>query len=302
MRTRATLIAMALAGAGALPLAQAFEPGHERICTPSADGQTFECRDKAGGQPEASPVKPAAAVAAPVRAAESVPPAAAPAASKLPNYLMQNPSATEPVHVVEAPAEVAPAASVIETAATDDPARAVAPAQASPAAAAPIHPVASVPAPDIEAAASAKTPAPAVAPEPAAQASPAIPATIALDAPAPAPAEPRLASPASAPATSRDVADAGAFRALPGSHYTLVLASVRDPAALDELIQAFAAQPGQLYLLKLGMPDGDWYSLCWSDFANLDAARAARASLPAEAPIRSGWPRRIDLLQKEIAR
>ncbi|MFZ1724592.1 MAG: hypothetical protein WAT76_13315, partial [Dokdonella sp.] len=140
MRTRATLIAMALAGAGALPLAQAFEPGHERICTPSADGQTFECRDKAGGQPEASPVKPAAVVAAPVRAAESVPPAAAPAASKLPNYLMQNPSATEPVHVVEAPAEVAPAASVIETAATDDPARAVAPAQASPAAAAPIHP------------------------------------------------------------------------------------------------------------------------------------------------------------------
>ena len=95
---------------------------------------------------------------------------------------------------------------------------------------------------------------------------------------------------------------ASAFRALPGSHYTLVLASVRDPAALDELIQAFAAQPGQLYLLKLGMPDGDWYSLCWSDFADLDAARAARAGLPVDAAITSGWPRRIGLLQNELAR
>jgi septal ring-binding cell division protein DamX len=48
------------------------------------------------------------------------------------------------------------------------------------------------------------------------------------------------------------------------------------------------------------MPDGRWYSLCWSDFENLDAARAARASLPADAPVASGWPRRISLLQSEI--
>ncbi len=95
---------------------------------------------------------------------------------------------------------------------------------------------------------------------------------------------------------------ASAFLTLPASHYTLVMASERDPTALDDLIRAFDTQPGQLYLLKLGMPDGDWYSLCWSEFTDLDLARAARASLPADAPIRSGWPRRIGLLQKELAR
>ena len=297
---RTSLIAVALAAA--LPLAQAFEPGHERICTPSADRQTFECRDKASGQPEASPVKPAAAVAAPVRAAESVPPAAAPEVSKLPNYLMQNPSAAEPARVAEVAAEVTPPSSALETATVDEHARSLAPAHVPPAATAPIKPVASVPAADIEAAASAQASTPAAAPEPAARASAATPATLAQDAHAPPPAAPRLASAASAPAANRDVAGASAFRVLLASHYTLVLASERDAHALDELIRSFEAQPGQLYLLKLGMPDGDWYSLCWSDFADLEAARAARATLPADAPIRSGWPRRIDLLQKELAR
>lgn len=109
----------------------------------------------------------------------------------------------------------------------------------------------------------------------------------------------------SAPASrteSAGVQDAGAFRTLPAGHYTLVLASVRDPAALGPLISALDAQSSQLYLLKLGMPDGDWYSLCWSDFADIETARAARADLPANAPISSGWPRRIGLLQKELAR
>ena len=95
---------------------------------------------------------------------------------------------------------------------------------------------------------------------------------------------------------------ASEFLSLPASHYTLVLASVRNAAALDALILALANQPGRLYLLKLGMPDGAWYSLCWSDFADLDAARAARSSLPGDAAITSGWPRRIGLLQKELTR
>lgn len=274
---------MAMSLAGAVPLAQAFEPGHERICTPSADGQTFECRDKASGQPESAPRKPAAApattaaTAMPPPPAAAVPPsAAAPAASQLPNYLLQDPSATATA------GDVAPATESSSQPTAIEPEAAV--HQAAPAAAA------------IEASPAA---APAAAVEPVQQTSP---ATTIEPATASPPAEARGAATAPSPAERREVPGASAFRALPGSHYTLVLASVRDPAALDELIQAFAAQPGQLYLLKLGMPDGDWYSLCWSDFADLDAARAARASLPAEAPIRSGWPRRIDLLQKELVR
>ena len=83
---------------------------------------------------------------------------------------------------------------------------------------------------------------------------------------------------------------------------SLVLASVRNPAALDALALALAELPGALYRLKLAMPDGDWYSLCWSQFADVEAARAARNTLPSDVGITSGWPRKIGLLQKEIAR
>ncbi|MCB1575571.1 MAG: hypothetical protein KDI80_16485, partial [Xanthomonadales bacterium] len=99
-----------------------------------------------------------------------------------------------------------------------------------------------------------------------------------------------------------EVLGADEFARLPGSHYTVVLASVRDPATLGTLIAAMADRPGALYLLKLGMPDGDWYSLCWSEFDDVEAARAARVQLPDEASLSSGWPRRIGLLQAEIAR
>jgi hypothetical protein len=83
--------------------AVAFEPGNERVCKPSADGQTFECRDKVTGEVDAPPEAqetPAAAVAskvsAPVPAAPLPAPAddhdpTAPSTRKLPNYLMQRP-------------------------------------------------------------------------------------------------------------------------------------------------------------------------------------------------------------------
>ncbi len=99
-----------------------------------------------------------------------------------------------------------------------------------------------------------------------------------------------------------NLSGASEFLSLPESHYTLVLASVRNAAALDALTISLANQPGRLYLLKLGMPDGAWYSLCWSQYEDLDSARAARATLPADAAITSGWPRRIGLLQKEVVR
>jgi septal ring-binding cell division protein DamX len=132
--------------------------------------------------------------------------------------------------------------------------------------------------------------------EPAVEEATAEPATEPTPVPevAPPPAEIRTTIPS--------LPGASAFLALPATHYTLVLASVRDPAALDALVGSLDALAGQLFLIKLGMPDGDWYSLCWSEFDDMDAARAARASLPGDAAITSGWPRRIGPLQKEIAR
>ena len=87
---------------------------------------------------------------------------------------------------------------------------------------------------------------------------------------------------------------------LPGGHFTLVLDSARSSNELNALLAALEDLPGKLYLVALNMPDGRWYSLCWLEFDSLDAARAARAELPADAPIASGWPRRISLLQSEI--
>mgnify|MGYP003526589755 CR=1 FL=1 len=102
------------------------------------------------------------------------------------------------------------------------------------------------------------------------------------------------------PSNRRPVSNASEFMGLPGGHFTLVLDSARTTAELNGLIDALENLPGKLYVVGLNMPDGRWYSLCWSEFDSLDAARAARAELPADAPIASGWPRRISLLQSEI--
>ena len=288
--------------------AVAFEPGSERVCKPSADGQTFECRDKVTGEVDAPPETqetPAAAVAskvsAPVPAAPLPAPAddhdpTAPSTRKLPNYLMQRPPSQPSAPLATPP----PAPATVE------------PRKAEP------PPAAIVEAPK---------PAPSPAPEPAAPQ----PATVPLEKPlvreapatrapgpetvskpaaaAPAPVvTPEAASSAAIPAAStdasasRNLAGAREFGRLPAGHYTLVLASVRNPAALDALALALADLPGVLYRLKLAMPDGDWYSLCWSDFTDVEAARAARNTLPSDVGITSGWPRKIGLLQKEIAR
>jgi len=288
--------------------AVAFEPGNERVCKPSADGQTFECRDKVTGEVDAPPEAqetPAAAVAskvsAPVPAAPLPAPAddhdpTAPSTRKLPNYLMQRPPSQPSAPLATPP----PAPATVE------------PRKAEP------PPAAIVEAPK---------PAPSPAPEPAAPQ----PATVPLEKPlvreapatrapgpetvskpaaaAPAPVvTPEAASSAAIPAAStdasasRNLAGAREFGRLPAEHYTLVLASVRNPAALDALALALAELPGVLYRLKLAMPDGDWYSLCWSDFTDVEAARAARNTLPSDVGITSGWPRKIGLLQKEIAR
>jgi septal ring-binding cell division protein DamX len=235
----------------------------------------------------------------------------------LPNYLLQNPGTSQPTpSTAPAPAEVAepiaaapadvaaPTQEPTESAATETPVSHTQPEVASPPQAETIE----SPAPQPTAVAET-SPAPAVE-EPvtseasATSASPTA-ATEAIESGSvtePAAAT-EVATPPDAIRSARpSLPGANAFLALPATHYTLVLASVRDPSALDALIGSLDALPGQLFLIKLGMPDGDWFSLCWSDFADMDAARAARTSLPGDPAITSGWPRRIGPLQKEIAR
>ena len=278
---------------------QAFEPGRDRVCTPSADGQTFECRDKSdtsAPQPRAKSVEPPSA--APTRAPTNLAGEAAPPPSRLPNYLMQN-SGSEP-SIDARDSATASDSSPVAAAQDPDPITTPAVEPRAPAAELP-KPIEATPAAVATHSASASEPS-ISAEEPAPDSKPIVetmaeqPTTVEIE---------KRTESATATAlknSSANVAGASEFISLPASHYTLVLASVRRANALDDLILALDNQPGRLYLLKLGMPDGDWYSLCWSDFADLDAARAARETLPTDAAITSGWPRRIGLLQKELTR
>lgn len=320
-----------------LPLA-AFEPGSNQICEPSADGQRFVCRDataSAADAPEpapnaeaeyAEPIEPAFAAEpepepdpAPAVDTPSTPDTIPSSASKLPSYLMNNrasagrsiPSAPATSTTAEAPAPApAPATSQAESAAlpavpeSASPQPAVAPA-AAPATAPMAKPAESGTRPTMAEPAAQAAVRP-VEPDKPASAPPAATTSTSASVPAAAPARATRPAPrdtngdSSATGGQRPPSSAGEFLQLPGNHYTLVLDSARSRGELDALIAALGDLPGTLYLIALNMPDGRWYSLCWSDFDSLDAARAARARLPADAPIASGWPRRISLLQSEI--
>lgn len=309
MRIEATLV-IAIALSGAMAQVHAFEPGHDRVCTPSADGQSFECRDKSTGAIIESKAKPAepvttapkplaapAATATPVTAVST--PASEPTARNLPSYLMQNPSAAQPASDIK-PATAERPASTRQPVRDGQPAVAdISPAKVQ---APPTRPAAASHALGVDEISAAKAQQPAAEPAPAPHSSATSLAPVRDESRVMPDPEPLAQSPSASPSDSKSLPGASAFLALPASHYTLVLASERNPSAFDDLIRSLGAHTNQLYLLKLGMPDGDWYSLCWSEFTDLEAARAARASLPADAPIRSGWPRRIGLLQKEIAR
>jgi len=287
--------------------AVAFEPGNERVCKPSADGQTFECRDKVTGEVDAPPETqetPAAAVAskvsAPVPAAPLPAPAddhdpTAPSTRKLPNYLMQRPQSQPSAPLTTPP----PAPATVEPRKAEPPPAAIVEAPKPAASPAPAPAAAPPDKPVVREAPATRAQAPETVSKPAA-ASPAPTSTPVVTREAPTSAA--ATAPSSGQAASPNLAGAREFRLLPAGHYTLVLASVRNPAALDALALALADLPGVLYRLKLAMPDGDWYSLCWSDFTDVEAARAARTSLPSDVGITSGWPRKIGLLQKEIAR
>ena len=283
--------------------AVAFEPGSERVCKPSADGQTFECRDKVTGEVDAPPETqetPVAAVASTVSAPVPATPMPAPVddhdptappARNLPNYLMQRPQSQPSAPLTTPP----PAPATVEARKAEPPPAAIVEAPKPAASPAPAPAAAPPDKPVVREAPATRAQAPETVSKPAAAA----PAPVVTPEAASSAAIPAASTDASA---SRNLAGAREFGRLPAGHYTLVLASVRNPAALDALALALADLPGVLYRLKLAMPDGDWYSLCWSDFTDVEAARAARTSLPSDVGITSGWPRKIGLLQKEIAR
>lgn len=93
---------------------------------------------------------------------------------------------------------------------------------------------------------------------------------------------------------------ADGFRRLPPNRYTLEIARAPKQFDLAALIVALAGIDGPLYLVALRTPGGVAYSLLWSDFTTIEAAREARATLPADVAITSGWPRRIGPLQTEL--
>ncbi|MEZ5521027.1 MAG: hypothetical protein R3F08_06105 [Dokdonella sp.] len=309
--------------------ALAFEPGTRHVCVPSSDGQSFECHDVSAPANTANPTESAAETApdsdrsVPPQAASPqaasppvTPPPAAPAsvpmakpvaaATRPPSYLLQRPSSSGVPAAVAEPAANAGAVPAAEPAPVGtEPAVEAAPDESPAGVDADTSPApAENPAASAEAGLPPATePAASTAPEPQAIDSDAAETEpVAAESPTEDAATTANEPTAPAPMPRGEVLGADEFARLPGSHYTVVLASVRDPATLGTLIAAMADRPGALYLLKLGMPDGDWYSLCWSEFDDVEAARAARVQLPDEASLSSGWPRRIGLLQAEIAR
>lgn len=292
------------------PLAAAFEPGTRRVCEPSADGRRFECRDVQGqsGQGPALAAEPPARVpmpapqlaqAKPDPLPEPVEPPRARTARDLPNYLRQDPASGPP-----------PAEPVVEARPAQ---REVAPPPPPPAPAPEPAPVqapepAPAPAPVVEPATAASESRVEVETRaPVAPSEPEVPAAIPAPAPEPEPASapapgPTAAQPEpmTAPAyPARAPEAATAFRALPAGHYTVELSRSRDRNALLAVAASFDTLDGTLYLLRLRTPDSEAWHLFWSNFPTPESAREARARLPAEVMLSSGWPRRIGPLQSE---
>jgi DamX protein len=120
--------------------------------------------------------------------------------------------------------------------------------------------------------------------------------------PEPAPAPRATGGSPSATARAAANADSGAFLALPGTSYVLELAHSANAAELDAVRAAVHPDHGALYEVRVTRDGGDWWLLLWGSFDSVDAARAARAELPADAAINAGWPRRVAPLQAEAHR
>jgi septal ring-binding cell division protein DamX len=103
----------------------------------------------------------------------------------------------------------------------------------------------------------------------------------------------------SAPGNARGTRE---FLELPASDYVIELAHSANAADISALRASLQLTRGQLYELHLRRDNGDWWLLVWASFDSVDAARAARGELPADAAINAGWPRRVGVLQSEARR
>ncbi len=90
------------------------------------------------------------------------------------------------------------------------------------------------------------------------------------------------------------------FLALPGNHYVIELAHSQNEADLAATRAALHLPQGEVYELHLHQDGGNLWLLVWGSFDDVDAARAARAGLPAS--VDAGWPRRVAPLQAEVRR
>ena len=311
------LFAMIMSGGQA----NAFEPGAETSCRPSADGKDFICEAADGSTPSKktrAPALPGRVRREPVAVAVADTPVATAAptisASDLPDYLRHAPEPT----VVRRPARGASREAAAAPQPVAEPAKANSDLFTPPPAAvphqnavnaAPVAEPAAAPASErpVRRAAQAIADTPAPTSPPASAASVAAPVAAVSKATEPPPIEAEPPAPATATTADRGVppdalASMTQFRQLPAQHYTLEVGKARSRMALQAQIDSFATVAAPLYLLQLTTPDGDWYVLVLSDFPTTEAARAARSRLPATAAITSGFARRIGPLQAELAR
>ncbi len=92
------------------------------------------------------------------------------------------------------------------------------------------------------------------------------------------------------------------FLALSSSSYIVELAHGASRSELEALRTSLHPSRGELYELHLQRDGNDWWLLVWGAFDSVDAARAARSELSADAPINAGWPRPVAALQNEARR
>jgi septal ring-binding cell division protein DamX len=117
----------------------------------------------------------------------------------------------------------------------------------------------------------------------------------------PAPAAPVAAARAT-PARGTAANGNREFLALPSSSYIVELAHGASKSELETLRTSLHPARGELYELHLQRDGNDWWLLVWGAFDSVDAARAARSELAADASINAGWPRPVAALQNEARR
>ena len=271
-----------------------------------------------------------AAPAIPARPAAMAPEAIAPAAGASEKSLSTTADVSAQAastQAVSTPASNAPSQLRVETVA--EPTQATAESRPESAATAPVADAPAQAAPVAAPAPATPISPPASAEVPKVHPATPIPAEVASAHPAPTPVtaeastpRPQAATPefraesneavaatatAPTPAPTSAVASSGSsgnheFLALPGSSYIVELAHGGDKSELDTLRGSLQLARGELYELHLQRDGRDWWLLVWGTFDSVDAARAARGDLPADAPINAGWPRLIAPLQAEARR